>query len=51
MEGMRCRRGGERPGSYVDIGSCESEARVGRAGFQIEHEALGLGNVAQGQEL
>ena len=47
---MRCRRGGKRLGSYVEIGSCESEARVGRAGFQIEHEALGLGNAPQGQE-
>ena len=50
-EGMRCRRGGKRLGSYVEIGSCESEARVGPDGFQIEHEALGLGNAAPGQEL
>ena len=35
----------------MDIATCESEARVGLNGFQIEHEALGLGNVAQGQEL
>jgi hypothetical protein len=37
-------------GSYVGTGSCESEGRAARDGFQIEPEALGLGNVAQGQK-
>jgi hypothetical protein len=35
-------------GSYVERGSFESEGRVGQAGFQIEREALGLGNAAPG---
>jgi hypothetical protein len=47
-EGIRGYGGGKRSGSYVEIGSCESEARLDRDGFQIEPEAFGLGNAAQG---
>jgi hypothetical protein len=43
-EGIRYGHGGKRFGSYVEIGSCSSEARMGRAGFQIEPESLGLGS-------
>jgi hypothetical protein len=38
-------------GSQWSIGRCQSEARVGRDSFLIEHGALGLGNAAPGQEL
>ena len=45
----RRRGGGKRLGSCVGTGSCESEARVGREGFQVEPETLGLGTPPKGR--
>ena len=50
-EEMRGGGGGKRLGSYVGIGSCAPDAQVAWDGVQIGSEALGVGDVAQGQEL